>query len=65
MRFTLGYYKNLLVKAEAGDREAIVAIANDFILKKDYWNAIRWLEKAGDANKAEKLRKLIKEEKNV
>ena len=61
----MGYYKNLLTKAEAGNKEAMLKIGNDYILKDDLPNAIRWLEKAGDSSKAEKLRKKLAEKQNV
>lgn len=57
----MGYYKNLLICAQEGDKEAIRTIAQDYEMKKDYKQAIKWYSDISDNTSIKRLEKLLKE----
>ena len=51
----MGYYKNLLVKAESGDKETMAVIAEHYQVEDNANLAIYWYTRAGKRREAAEL----------
>jgi hypothetical protein len=59
----MGYYKNLLIDAQQGSKEAIKIIAQDFERKKQYELALKWYSDISDNASIKRIEELLKETK--
>jgi len=59
----MGYYKNLLIEAQEGNKEAIKTIAQDYEAKQDYIQALKWYKDISDNSSIKRIESLLKEVK--
>ena len=57
----MGAFKDLLIRADDGDDEAIMTLAECSENSKNYKEAIKWYSKLGHTKKVEELREKLTE----